>query len=53
LIVDRNDIRIDKSFFYSDVVPLEKEIYEAMSIGGWIDSIFNSNSNKVNNYWFT
>jgi hypothetical protein len=50
LVIDRNDVKIDKSFFNSSYMPIEKEIYAAMSLNGWINSIFNLEN--INEYWF-
>lgn len=52
LVIDRNDIKIDKSFFFKNYVPIDTEIYDALSISGWVDSIFNSNKEKTNEFWF-
>ena len=48
-VIDRNDIYLDMSFFNKDSIPIDEKYYKAMSISGWIDSIF-LNSN-VNEFW--
>lgn len=51
LVIDRNDVKIDKSFFSPNYIPIEKEIHEAMSLNGWIFSIFNTKN--INEFWFS
>lgn len=51
LVIDRNDVKIDKSFFSPNYMPIEKEIHEAMSLNGWIFSIFNTKN--INEFWFS
>ena len=40
MVIDRNNIIIDKSFFDSPYEELEREIYEKYSIGNWLKTIF-------------
>lgn len=39
-VIDRNDIRLDLSFFQSEYQPLDEEIYFRTSIEGWLSDIF-------------
>jgi len=50
LIVERDDVKVDECFFKTDSLSLEPEIYEAMSLSGWIDSIFLLKN--INEFWF-
>lgn len=52
LVIDRNSIEIDKTFFTNNYSPLDKKIYDACSISGWVDSIFGLKSKEVNEIWF-
>lgn len=40
LIIDRNNITIDKSFFLNNYEPLSLSLYEKCSIDGWIEKLF-------------
>lgn len=40
LIIDRNNINIDKSFFFNTYEPLPPLLYEKCSIDGWIENLF-------------
>jgi hypothetical protein len=51
LVIDRNDVKIDISFFNANYIPIEKEILEAMSLNGWVHSIFNTKN--INEFWFS
>lgn len=40
LIIDRNNIIIDKNFFFNIYEPLTLSLYEKCSINGWIEDLF-------------
>ena len=39
-ILDRNNITLDENFFNSDYQNIDSSIYNNLSIGGWIKSVF-------------
>ncbi|MEJ7645949.1 MAG: hypothetical protein WKF87_15245 [Chryseolinea sp.] len=41
LVIDRDNIKVDLSFFKTSFVELEPAIYQKYSIDGWISDIFN------------
>ncbi|WP_078225763.1 hypothetical protein [Flavobacterium sp. LM4] len=44
-IIDRNNIKIDKSFFDVPFQKIEPQIYESMSITGWLNELFFQGNN--------
>ena len=49
LIIDRKSPKIDINFFKQDFQDCDKDLYYAMSLNGWIDTIF---YNKfTNKFW--
>lgn len=48
MIIDRNKIEIRADFFNSHFQPIDDDIFEAMSIDGWIHSLF---IESKPNYW--
>lgn len=47
-VIDREDIKLDKSFFESKYENISIETYEKLSIDGWLNCIFFENES---NYW--
>ena len=47
-IIDRDNIILDKSFFESSFIEIDTELYEDMSISGWLKNIF---IETKPNYW--
>ncbi|MDR0234804.1 MAG: lipopolysaccharide biosynthesis protein [Acinetobacter sp.] len=43
LVFDRNDIKIEREFFYNEYIPLKSDLYEKCSIDGWLEDIFINN----------
>lgn len=43
LVFDRNDIKIEREFFYNEYMPLNSDLYEKCSIDGWLEDIFMNN----------
>ncbi|CAM3965626.1 LPS biosynthesis protein [Flavobacterium antarcticum] len=39
-VIDRDNIKLELSFFTSDYEEIDSEIYDSMSIGGWLKEIF-------------
>lgn len=39
-IIDRNNIQLDKRFFEGEYEKIDKDLYESMSIEGWLKEIF-------------
>lgn len=48
LVIDRDNIKIDKKLFESEYENISDETYEKMSIGGWINCVFFENES---NFW--
>lgn len=48
LVIDREDIRLNKNFFAFHFKPMNGDVLFAMSITGWIEAIFIQNDS---NYW--
>lgn len=46
-IIDRSNPQYDKSFFESDFVPINDEIYKSMSLKGWIEEVLGLQSRKI------
>ncbi len=42
--LDRETLRLDKSFFEIPYVPIQKEIYYKYSIDGWLEDVFSTTS---------
>lgn len=45
-VIDRNDIRLDISFFQSDYQPIDSDLYFRTSIEGWLSDIFLKGENN-------
>lgn len=39
-VFDRNEIKLEKDFFFNEYQPLENYLYEKCSIDGWIEDLF-------------
>lgn len=39
-VFDRNEIKLEKDFFFNEYQPLENDLYEKCSIDGWIEDLF-------------
>lgn len=46
-IIDRGKPQYDKSFFESDFVPINEDIYRSMSLTGWIEEVFGLKSTET------
>ena len=47
-IIDRNNLQLDKNFFESEYIDMDKDLYQRLSIDGWLTNlIFPEN----NSYW--
>lgn len=40
LIIDRNDVELNKNFFATQYEDIDKNLYDKMSIGGWLNELF-------------
>lgn len=47
LVINRADIKIDKSFFETRYVPLSKDLLYTMSVEGWVDEVFCIESTNI------
>lgn len=47
-IIDRENLIVDKSFFENDFQPLENNLYQKLSMEGWLESLF---TKKNVEYW--
>lgn len=47
-VFDRNQVHLDKHFFFNEYEPLKNDLYNKCSIDGWIEDIFFENEN---NFW--
>ena len=50
LVINRNNILLDRDFFKKKPEPLQEEDFYRMSIDGWIDDLFRMDAQKYN--WF-
>jgi hypothetical protein len=50
LVIDRNNIKIEKRIFDSEYEDIESEIYDKLSIDGWINCLF---FDSESNYWIS
>jgi hypothetical protein len=48
LVIDRDNIKLDRNFFESSFNPLSEDMLREMSISGWLRSIFVENNSS---YW--
>jgi len=46
-VIDRNNIQLDKFFFEGKYEDIDKELYERMSIEGWLKEIFIDNNLNI------
>lgn len=46
-IIDRNNPKYEKSFFESEFIPIDLEVYESMSLRGWVDEVFGLKSTET------
>lgn len=47
-IIDRDNIKLNKSFFQSQFIPIEDDLRDSMSITGWLKTLF---IKSESNYW--
>lgn len=47
LIVDRENIELNKEFFESDYIDVDTELYERMSLEGWLSCLFVSSEPNI------
>ncbi|MBL0738867.1 hypothetical protein JI750_18370 [Flavobacterium sp. GN10] len=47
LIIDRENIELNKKFFDSDYIDVDKDLYERMSLKGWLACLFMSSEPNI------